>query len=68
MVYNSYNCTIIFDIVCFNFGTAVAKIFNKYKKISPEKKFLETLSLVLPAKTTVLETIRPTVVLAGSTN
>ena len=37
---------------CFNFGTAVAKIFNKYKKMSPRKKFLETLSFVLPAKTT----------------
>ena len=29
----------IFDIFCFNFGAAVAKIFNKYKKISPEKSF-----------------------------
>ena len=41
------------DIFCFNFGAAVAKIFNKYKKISPDKKFLETLSVVLPAKTKV---------------
>ena len=24
---------------CFNFGAAVAKIFNKHKKISPEKVF-----------------------------
>ena len=28
-----------FDIFCFDFGTAVAKIFNKYKKISPPKNF-----------------------------
>ena len=38
---------------CFNFGAAFAKIFNKYKKMSPRKKFLETLSFDLPAKTTV---------------
>ena len=45
--------SIIFNIFCFNFGTVAAKLFNKYKKIFPEKKFLETLSFVLPAKTTV---------------
>ena len=45
------NC--FFDIFCFDFGTAVAKIFNKYKKMSPRKRFLETLSFDLPAKTTV---------------
>ena len=37
------------------------------QKDIPRKKFLETLSFVLPAKTTLLETIRPTVVLAGRT-
>ena len=56
-----------FDIFCFDFGTAVAKIFNKCKKISPEKKFLETLSFVLPAKTTVGLIVSRTVVLAGRT-
>ena len=35
-----------------DFGVTVAKIFNKYKKISPRKKVLETLGFVLPAKTT----------------
>ena len=43
----------MFDIFCFNFGATVAKLFNQYKKISPDKKFLETLSFVLPAETTV---------------
>ena len=52
---------------CFTFGTAVAKLFNKCKKISPEKKFLETLSFVLPAKTTVGLIVLKTVVLAGRT-
>ena len=33
----------------------------------PRKKFLETQSFVFPAKTTVLQTNRPTVVLAGRT-
>ena len=42
-----------YGISCFNFGTAVTKIFNKFKKMSPRKKFLETLSFVLPAKTAV---------------
>ena len=36
-----------------DFGVTVAKIFNKYNKIFPRKKVLETLSFVLPAKTTV---------------
>ena len=47
---------------CFNFGTAVANTFNKYKKMSPRKKFLETLSFVLPAKTTVGLMVQRTVV------
>ena len=42
-----------FLIFFFDFGAAFAKIFNKYKKISPRKKFLETLSFDLLAKTTV---------------
>ena len=29
----------MFDTFCVNFEAAVAKIFNKYKKISPEKVF-----------------------------
>ena len=45
---------LIFDIFCFDFGAAFAKVSNKYKKMSPRKKFLETLSFDLPAKTTVL--------------
>ena len=43
----------MFDIFCFDLGAAVAKIFSKYKKISPDKKFLETLSFVRLAMTTV---------------
>ena len=45
----------------------VAKIFNKYKMISPDKKFLETLSFVLLAKTAVGLIVLRTVVLAGRT-
>ena len=37
------------------------------QKDIPPKKILETLSFVLPAKITVLHTIRPSVVLAGKT-
>ena len=39
----------MFDIFCFSFEAAIAKMINKYKKISPDKKFLETLSFVFPA-------------------
>ena len=35
----------------------------EFKKMSPRNKFLETLSFDLPAKITVLCTIRPTVIL-----
>ena len=37
------------------------------QKDIPRKTCLETLSFILPAKTTVLKTIRPTVILAGRT-
>ena len=53
---------------CFNFGIAVAKICNKYKKISPEKSFWKLLSFVFSAKTTVgLIIVQRTVILAGGT-
>ena len=41
---------IIFDVFCFNFGTAVAKIFNKYEKISPEKSFSKLWVWFFPPK------------------
>ena len=59
---------IIFDIFCFNFGAAVAKIFNKYKKISPEKSFWKLQVLVFPPKpqfSKLLDLL--TVVMAGRT-
>ena len=40
----------MFDIFCFNFGTAAAKIFNKYKKIYPEKSFWKLRVLFFPPK------------------
>ena len=40
----------MFDIFCFDFGAAVAKIFNKYKKISPEKSFWKLWVLIFPPK------------------
>ena len=39
-----------FDIFCFDFGAAVAKIFNKYKKIFPEKSFWKLCVLFFPLK------------------
>ena len=50
----------------FLFWGCGCKDIKQIQKDIPQKKFLETLSFVLPAKTKVL--YRPTVVLAGEQN
>ena len=44
--------------MCFNFGAAVAKIFNKCKKISPEKSFWKLRVLLFPPKPQFSELLR----------